>query len=445
MHFKEERYEKAVDCYTEALNIQPQNHLLYSNRSASYSKLEKYEEALVDATRCISISPGFARGHLRKATALNGLGRHEEAMAAAEQGYKLRGSDKICRDCVTQWLESSTTVLKEAVAVIDDIPPGTMPVSQESVHILSYIQSESFGPSGFSIDSMKKCLREVITELERVLNRFGHSLSSSGHAWITALAEALKAEELKADPQTHMPLEATKKLLSSKTDEFIVHINSHIDPILFPIVSPIIALGILSILMCVSTLSQVISFRSVIQLLLKSCLPFFDKFLSENQYVRLHIDALQQLLNSFCMESGHAKQRDDLEKEEVFNFSQKLEGLLQQYPSTSDDYSSVQEKTLEVLENATILLSPLSFASSKPLTESDVSVMKAYVAKEEEVLKSLERTRNLHFRDMDSLILSTGTVTWKFVVYCKYKHILFYRWSGSSWRSKQGQRCPQVV
>ena len=45
-YFKEEKYQEAVECYTEALKLKPQCHLLYSNRSAAYNKLEKFEEAL---------------------------------------------------------------------------------------------------------------------------------------------------------------------------------------------------------------------------------------------------------------------------------------------------------------------------------------------------------------------------------------------------------------
>ena len=73
-HFKEERYQEALDCYTEALKLQPQCYLLYSNRSAAHNKLKNYEEALNDAIRCTSISPEFARGHYRKASALNEVG-----------------------------------------------------------------------------------------------------------------------------------------------------------------------------------------------------------------------------------------------------------------------------------------------------------------------------------------------------------------------------------
>lgn len=407
-HFKNERYKEAVDCYAEALSLQPNNHVLYSNRSACYNKLGKYEDALADASHCVSVAPMFARGHLRKATALNGLGKHEEALNVAEVGYKLRGSDRICRDCVTQWLEASTKLMKGAVAEMEDIPPGTSPVSQGSVRILSRIQSEYSSSNGLSPEVMEECVQEVVTELHVVLKRFGHSIGSCAQAWVIALTEILKV-----DPRTHVAPESATKLLSSKTSEFATYLSSQIDPTLYPVVCPVFALAILSILTCVSTLSRVISFRNVIQLLVRSCLPFFDKsVLSGRQYIRLHIHALQLLLNSFCMESGHARQRRDEERGDVLSLSRKLEGLLKQYPSTADDYSSVRKTTLEVLENSSLLLSPAIHASpedTKLLTADDAETVKAHVAKEEEALQLLvEASEHLNFRDMDSLILATG-------------------------------------
>ena len=73
--FTENKYDEAVECYTEALTLQPFSHVAFSNRSAAYIKLGKYQKGLADAIQCISLSPKFARGYLRKATALNLLGK----------------------------------------------------------------------------------------------------------------------------------------------------------------------------------------------------------------------------------------------------------------------------------------------------------------------------------------------------------------------------------
>lgn len=321
-YFKAEKYQEAVDCYTEALKLQPQCHLLYSNRSAGYNKLGKNEEALTDAIHCTSISPLFARGHYRKATALNELGKYTEAKEAAEVGYKLRGSDKICKDCVGQWLRASRALLKTDIAKMEDVPPGASPVSLSSVEILSRLQLEHSKVGGVSIKFMETGLMEVVAELEDLLKVFGHSIGFHARAWVKALNQVLKA-----DPRTHLPPTNAVENLSIKSEEFCSYLNSDVDPSLYPIVRPILVLAILHILTCVSLLSRVISSRDMIQCLLKSCLPFLEKsILSGKQYIRIYIDVLQQLLNSYCMESGHAnpKERREKEKGEIQMLSKKL-------------------------------------------------------------------------------------------------------------------------
>ena len=73
---------------------------------------------------------------MRKATALNGLQMYGEAIPSAEEGYKLRASDRICKDCIDEWLVVSSAVLKPEVDKMDDILSGTSPVTKKCVELL---------------------------------------------------------------------------------------------------------------------------------------------------------------------------------------------------------------------------------------------------------------------------------------------------------------------
>ena len=54
-------FESAVDLYSDAIVLNPTNHILYSNRSAAYMKLERYQEALEDAEKTIEIKKDWAK------------------------------------------------------------------------------------------------------------------------------------------------------------------------------------------------------------------------------------------------------------------------------------------------------------------------------------------------------------------------------------------------
>ncbi|KAI0978413.1 hypothetical protein GJ496_010456 [Pomphorhynchus laevis] len=78
--------EEAIEFYTEAITLDPSNHVLYSNRSAAYAKMNKAEDSLKDAEKCIEIKPDFIKGYSRKGAALRLLDRTEDACRAYEDG-----------------------------------------------------------------------------------------------------------------------------------------------------------------------------------------------------------------------------------------------------------------------------------------------------------------------------------------------------------------------
>ncbi|EAX91205.1 TPR Domain containing protein [Trichomonas vaginalis G3] len=87
--FNEHNYPKAIECYTDAIDLDPTNYALYSNRSGAYCASQKYQQAAADARKVIEIKPDWPRGHSRLGAALQGLHDYEGAAASYRKVLEL--------------------------------------------------------------------------------------------------------------------------------------------------------------------------------------------------------------------------------------------------------------------------------------------------------------------------------------------------------------------
>ncbi|KFH44448.1 Heat shock protein-like protein [Hapsidospora chrysogenum ATCC 11550] len=84
----DKNFDDAVDKFTQAIAVQPDNHILYSNRSAAYASKRDWDNALADAEKTTQIKPDWPKGWGRKGAALHGKGDLVGANDAYEAGLK---------------------------------------------------------------------------------------------------------------------------------------------------------------------------------------------------------------------------------------------------------------------------------------------------------------------------------------------------------------------
>jgi stress-induced-phosphoprotein 1 len=86
--FKAGDYPTARDHFTKAIELDPKNHVLFSNRSGAYASMHQYAPALEDAKRCVELKADWPKGYSRLGAAYHGLGKYEEAVDALEEGLR---------------------------------------------------------------------------------------------------------------------------------------------------------------------------------------------------------------------------------------------------------------------------------------------------------------------------------------------------------------------
>lgn len=79
-------FELAIEMYSNAINCESQNGVLYSNRCAALTKLGRYSEALNDSETCVRLLPHWEKGWSRRGGILLRIGKLEEAVHSYEKG-----------------------------------------------------------------------------------------------------------------------------------------------------------------------------------------------------------------------------------------------------------------------------------------------------------------------------------------------------------------------
>ncbi|KAJ1540283.1 hypothetical protein HK405_011452 [Cladochytrium tenue] len=82
-------FPTAIRHFTDAIALDPKNHVLYSNRSAAYASQRDYIKALEDAEKTVELNPTWAKAYSRRGAALYGLARYPEAVEAYDEGLRL--------------------------------------------------------------------------------------------------------------------------------------------------------------------------------------------------------------------------------------------------------------------------------------------------------------------------------------------------------------------
>ena len=113
-----ESYEKALDSYDKAIEIQPNYADAWNNRGLALSNLSKYQKAIASYNQAIEIQPDYVNAWNNRGAALEDLGKYKQAISDFDRAIKIQP------DYVKAWYNRGTTLgnlgkYKQAISDFD--------------------------------------------------------------------------------------------------------------------------------------------------------------------------------------------------------------------------------------------------------------------------------------------------------------------------------------
>lgn len=163
--------------FQDALQLDPTNHILFSNRSAARLKQGQFLLALQDATKARELEPRWPKAYFRQGVALQCLGRYGDALAAFSSGL---AEDSNSTQLLSGLVEAS---IKSPLRHALDPTFGqlkTMQLDQSPFVVISVIGQELLGAGQY---------HSAVTVLEAALRIGSCSLKLRGSVF-SALSSA---------------------------------------------------------------------------------------------------------------------------------------------------------------------------------------------------------------------------------------------------------------
>ncbi|CRK90452.1 CLUMA_CG004156, isoform A [Clunio marinus] len=178
-YFKNKDYDKAIELYTKAIEIDPHNAVYYANRSLANLRQESFGYALNDALSSMKSDPGYLKAYYRRAAAHMSLGKFKLALSDFELVSKRRPNDA---DAKKKFVECSKIVKKIAFerAIAVDRPEKTLAEMYQSLESIS-IEDEYNGPKlkddkTVTLDFMK-ALMEHYKDQKKLHKKYAYKIN----------------------------------------------------------------------------------------------------------------------------------------------------------------------------------------------------------------------------------------------------------------------------
>lgn len=112
--FRAKNYAAAVEAYGRAIDLSPDDHTFYSNRSAAYAAMGEWERAAADGQMCINKNRDWIKGYFRLATAQQNMGQFQDAIDTLNRGKALANLPKQTRDDINNKIaECRASIVQE--------------------------------------------------------------------------------------------------------------------------------------------------------------------------------------------------------------------------------------------------------------------------------------------------------------------------------------------
>ena len=133
---KQHKYDEAIEAYTKAIEIDPNNAIFYSNRAQVQIKLENYGLAIQDCDLAIKLDINFLKAYYRKGVSLMAILNHKQALENFKFILKKLPNDKLTlenyKQC-TNYLKRQA--FEKAIAGNDDNESIFNKIDYQSIQI----------------------------------------------------------------------------------------------------------------------------------------------------------------------------------------------------------------------------------------------------------------------------------------------------------------------
>ena len=115
--FQEKRYEDAIRSFTRCIELDPDDKVFYSNRSAAHAALKDFEAALEDGLAVLRLAKDWVKGHIRVGAASSGLKRYTDARESYERALKLDEDNDQIKTSLKEAAEAEEQSIKSGTIV----------------------------------------------------------------------------------------------------------------------------------------------------------------------------------------------------------------------------------------------------------------------------------------------------------------------------------------